>query len=98
MPAYRWLRTNTIDFEQIQHRVDVMAMLGVPYGDAVNRAPAMARAQADSIAADIAASGGPADLKDREIVALVAYIQRLGRDIHAQSPVVAVTAPAGATP
>jgi cytochrome c oxidase cbb3-type subunit I/II len=98
MPAYRWLRTNTIDFEQIQHRVDVMAMLGVPYGDAVNRAPAMARAQADSIAADIAASGGPADLKDREIVALVAYIQRLGRDIHAQAPVVAVTAPAGATP
>jgi len=94
MPAYPWLLTNTVDFDGIQRRVDVMAMLGVPYGDAVNRAPEMAREQARQIAADIAAQGGPADLADREVTAIIAYLQRLGRDLRA--PVAATPAAAGA--
>ncbi len=81
MPAYSQLLTNTLDFDGIQKRVDVMMMLGVPYGDAVNKAPAMAREQAKSIAAAIVEQGGPAGLEDKEIVAIVAYMQRLGRDI-----------------
>ena len=41
-----------LDFGGIQKRVDAMAMLGVPYGDAVTgRAPSMARAQAGEVAA-----------------------------------------------
>jgi len=87
MPAYPWMLTNTLDFNGIQRKVDVMAMLGVPYGDALNNAPAMARAQADSISAAIVASGGPGDLADKEIVALVAYLQRLGRDVSAPGAV-----------
>jgi cytochrome c oxidase cbb3-type subunit I/II len=82
MPKYGQLLTTPLDFEQIQSRVDAMAMLGVPYGDAVNRAPAMAREQAQRIAEGVAAAGGPADLADKEIVALVAYLQRLGTDIR----------------
>jgi len=93
MPAYPWMLTNGTDFEGIQRRVDVMAMLGVPYGDALNNAPAMARAQAESIGAAIAASGGPAGLADKEIVALVAYLQRLGRDVSAPVAVSAAGAP-----
>jgi cytochrome c oxidase cbb3-type subunit I/II len=60
-----------------------MAMLGVPYGELVRdgRAIADARTQARAIADDIASTGGPADLQDKEIVALVAYLQRLGTDI-----------------
>jgi cbb3-type cytochrome oxidase cytochrome c subunit len=61
--------------------VDAMAMVGVPYGDAVNKAPAMARAQAQQIAAAITEQGGPAGLEDKQIIAMVAYMQRLGRDI-----------------
>ncbi|MFM7399700.1 MAG: cytochrome-c oxidase, cbb3-type subunit I, partial [Bacteroidota bacterium] len=49
MPAYPHLLTTELDFAGIQRRVDVMAMLGVPYGEAVTRAPAMARAQAAQI-------------------------------------------------
>jgi cytochrome c oxidase cbb3-type subunit I/II len=60
-----------------------MAMLGVPYGDAVNRAPQMAREQATEIAAEIERQGGPSDLADKQIVAMVAYMQRLGMDIKA---------------
>jgi cytochrome c oxidase cbb3-type subunit I/II len=92
MPVYRWMLTNRLDFEGIQRKVDVMAMLGVPYGDAIGRAPAMAREQARTIAASIESQGGPKGLGDKEIVALVAYLQRLGRDIHAPAPAVA---PAG---
>ena len=86
MPAYPGMLTTPLDFEGIQRRVDAMAMLGVPYADAVNRAPAMAREQAQVIAREIEAQGGPAGLGDKEIVAIIAYLQRLGTDIkgHAQ--------------
>ena len=84
MPAYAHFLTTAIDFEQIQSRVDAMAMVGVPYGDALNKAPAMAREQAKSIAAAIVEQGGPRGLEDKQIVAIVAYMQRLGRDIKVQ--------------
>jgi cytochrome c oxidase cbb3-type subunit I/II len=85
MPAYAHFLTKSIDFEQIQSRVDAMAMVGVPYGDAINKAPAMARAQAKTIAAAIVEQGGPQGLEDKQIVAMVAYMQRLGRDIKVQA-------------
>ncbi|MDX2057596.1 MAG: cytochrome-c oxidase, cbb3-type subunit I [Gemmatimonadales bacterium] len=92
MPPYPWLLKNAVDFEGIQGRVDAMAMLGVPYGDAVNNAPEQARAQAKQIADGIAQQGGPSDLADKEVVALIAYLQRLGKDIK-----LAQTGAAGST-
>jgi cytochrome c oxidase cbb3-type subunit I/II len=84
MPAYGWLETSSIDFGSAQKRVDAMAMLGVPYGDAVLHAERMARQQSHDIAARIAAQGGPKHLQDKQITALVAYLQRLGADIKHQ--------------
>jgi cytochrome c oxidase cbb3-type subunit I/II len=86
MPAYPWLLTDAVAFGEIQRKVDVMAMLGVPYGDAVNHAEAMARDQARAVAASIAKQGGPKNLGDKQIVALVAYLQRLGTDLHKAPP------------
>jgi cytochrome c oxidase cbb3-type subunit I/II len=86
MPTYRHLLTGRVDFAGIQPRVDAMAMLGVPYGEAVHRAPEMARAQARAVAASIQALGGSAGLEDKEIVALIAYVQRLGTDIRGAAP------------
>jgi cytochrome c oxidase cbb3-type subunit I/II len=80
MPAYPGMLTAPLDFESIQKAVDAFVMLGVPYGDAVNDAPGQARRQAAAIAAEIEGQGGPAGLGDREIVAMVAYLQRLGVD------------------
>jgi cytochrome c oxidase cbb3-type subunit I/II len=96
MPPYPGLLTNTIDFGGIQKRVDAMAMLGVPYGDAVTqkKAAEMAKAQAKELADGIAAQGGPAGLEDKEITALVAYLQRLGKDIKQATGVAHHTAPA----
>ena len=41
--------TARLDFDGIQKSVDAMTMLGVPYGEAVNRAPEMAREQAAAV-------------------------------------------------
>ncbi|MEO1338784.1 MAG: cbb3-type cytochrome c oxidase subunit II, partial [Myxococcota bacterium] len=80
MPPYPWMLKDDIDFASIQPRVDAMAMLGVPYGEAIRTGEEMARAQADSIAEEILAQGGP-DVRGKDIVAMTAYLQRLGTDI-----------------
>jgi len=91
MPAYAHLLTDRLDFDAIQSRVNAMAMLGVPYGEAVtqSKAAAMAREQAAAMAQGVAAAGGPADLADKEIMAIVAYLQRLGTDIKKDAVVTA---------
>jgi len=100
MPAYPHLLTNDLDFGTIQSRVDAMAMLGVPYGDAVKAGVAsqMAEQQAKEIGAGIAQQGGPSGLERKEIVALTAYLQRLGRDIKGATVTSNTSATARTTP
>ncbi|MGN6103486.1 MAG: cytochrome-c oxidase, cbb3-type subunit II, partial [Kofleriaceae bacterium] len=87
MPAYRHLLTDRIDWSVIQPRVDAMAMLGVPYDKAaLDDAPGLARAQATELAGKLQSSGGPAGTADRDVIALIAYMQRLGQDIRLAKP------------
>jgi cytochrome c oxidase cbb3-type subunit I/II len=87
MPAYPHLYEDTIPWDDIQDRVDGMAMLGVPYNAAaLADADGLARAQAAEISARIAGEGGPTGLEDNDVIALIAYMQRLGQDIQAASP------------
>jgi cbb3-type cytochrome oxidase cytochrome c subunit len=58
MPAYPWLLEDDLDFAVIQSRVDAMVMLGGPYGEAVNHAPALAELQARRIGREILEQGG----------------------------------------
>ncbi len=82
MPAYPWLARTPIDFAAIQRGVAAQVTLGVPYSPAeVAGAGAAAREQAGRIAASIEQQGGPAGLEGQQIVALIAYLQRLGTDI-----------------
>jgi cytochrome c oxidase cbb3-type subunit I/II len=54
----------------------------VPYPDrTVADAANMARVQAEEIAAKVVAESGPAGLADRQVVALVAYLMRIGTDL-----------------
>jgi cytochrome c oxidase cbb3-type subunit I/II len=82
MPGYSHLLREPLDFEAIRARVHAMAMLGVPYGKAIERAPELAREQATQIATDLEAQGGYANMGDKKVIALVAYLQRLGTDIN----------------
>jgi cytochrome c oxidase cbb3-type subunit I/II len=85
MPAYRWLLTEPLDFEAIQSRVNGMAMIGVPYGEAVKdgKAVEMAREQATKLAAELEQQGGYPGMADKKVIALVAYLKRIGTDISA---------------
>jgi cytochrome c oxidase cbb3-type subunit I/II len=82
MPAYPWLARTPIDLVAIERGVAAQVTLGVPYTAAeVAGAAGAAREQARRIAEDIAQQGGPAGLEGQQIVALIAYLQRLGTDI-----------------
>ena len=81
MPPYPWLLDKPLKLDDVGTKVSVMRKVGVPYSDAEEAgAVESARAQARTVAAEIVDQGGPAGLADREIVALVAYLQRLGTD------------------
>ena len=100
MPTYPHLIGKPLDFAQAAESVAAMKALGVPYTDStVMDAAAIARKQADEIAAKIVAEQGPAGIGDRKVVALVAYLMRLGTDLDkpvATSPVGVATSAATA--
>ncbi|QOV88404.1 cytochrome-c oxidase, cbb3-type subunit I [Humisphaera borealis] len=87
MPPYAWLSDQDTDFGSIALRVRAMQALGVPYTDA-DRAGASesAKVQAGRIAANIAQQGGPPGLEQKKVVALIAYVQRLGKDLFEPPP------------
>ena len=90
MPAYPWLARTPLNWSAVQRGVAAQSTLGVPYtAEQVRDAGALAREQAKQIAGAIAQQGGPAGLEDTELVALVAYLQRLGTDIKKPSSVAA---------
>jgi cytochrome c oxidase cbb3-type subunit I/II len=58
-----------------------MKSVGVPYSsEEVNNAAEIARAEAKQISDGLKAQGVPAGYEDRDIVALISYLQRLGAD------------------
>ncbi|HLL24637.1 MAG TPA: cytochrome-c oxidase, cbb3-type subunit I, partial [Kofleriaceae bacterium] len=86
MPAYPHLLEDNIQWSAIQSRVDAMAMLNVPYdAQALNAADRVARTQAEALAAKLVKAGGPAGMEDKDVIALIAYMQRLGVDIAVHS-------------
>jgi cytochrome c oxidase cbb3-type subunit I/II len=87
MPAYPWMLEDEIDFASIPAKVGAMITLGVPYTEAEAASAAeLARAQAQEIAEEIVIQDGPAGLETKEIVAMIAYLQRLGTDIKKAPP------------
>ncbi|QQS36841.1 MAG: cytochrome-c oxidase, cbb3-type subunit I [Ignavibacteriales bacterium] len=81
MPPYPWLLENSLDVSNLESKINVMRSLGVPYADGYeNQALSDLNSQAEIIALDLQKSGVPAE-PDKEIIALIAYLQRLGTDI-----------------
>ena len=88
MPAYPWLYDNKLDDSDLETKIEVMQTLGVPYPEGFAReAKADLDRQAQEIADRLAEQTGEESIKemsDREIIALIAYLQRLGTDIKAK--------------
>ena len=84
MPSYPHFLRDDIAFGSIQARVNAMVRLGVPYGDDARAdAAALARAQAAELAAKLVTAGGPPGMERKDVIAITAYLQRLGVDIRA---------------
>ena len=81
MPNYAWLLEQTLNTSQTQDKVAAMKKLGVPYStDEVNNAVKDLNTQAKAIQANLASEKIKVS-QDKEIIALIAYLQRLGTDI-----------------
>ncbi|MCU0303711.1 MAG: cytochrome-c oxidase, cbb3-type subunit I [Thermoanaerobaculales bacterium] len=90
MPAYPSLLTTPLDLESIPVVMRAHQTLGVPYtDDDIVGGTDAALAQAATIAEAIVTQGGPEGLADKKIIALTAYLQRLGTDITRPEPVAA---------
>ena len=80
MPSFSWLATWKIDPALAPKKLALMQTLGVPYTQAdIDSAEANQRKQAQTIVADLAKSNITVDW-DSEMVAMIAYLQRMGRD------------------
>jgi cytochrome c oxidase cbb3-type subunit I/II len=84
MPAYPWLFEQMIDKDLTAGKINAMRAVGVPYEEGYqDEANKDLDKQAQSIASSLKADGiEVAD--DAEIIALIAYLQRLGTDIKAE--------------
>jgi len=92
MPRYPWLLTQTIDTNALPSRIAALRKIGVPYAAGYENGDAQKDlvAQAAKIVVNLKV-GSVEATPDREIIAVIAYLQRLGTDIKAQ-PVVTTTA------
>lgn len=90
MPAYPWMLDATIDTASTPAKIRTMQKLGVPYPEGYDRvANADLMKQAEQIKSRLAADKikTPAN---REIIAMIAYLQRMGTDIKALPSTAAV--------
>ncbi len=97
MPSYKWLTRNELDKSQTEAKMRTMVKLGVPYSDEeITNAQQSMTDQGTQIEKNLYndpdfveayendknSSGTDfVEMRNREIVALIAYLQRLGTDI-----------------
>ena len=82
MPPYPWLIEDQLDVSSLSAKISAMRKLGVPYQDGYEDiALEELQFQATEIANDIAVNGVEVS-PDREVIALIAYLQRIGTDIN----------------
>jgi cytochrome c oxidase cbb3-type subunit I/II len=81
MPAYPWLITKDVKLDKLPAKIKALRTVGVPYPEGFEEEAAEEYLkQAEKIVADLKASG--VDIEPtKEVVAMIAYLHKLGRDI-----------------
>ncbi|MBK1879281.1 cytochrome-c oxidase, cbb3-type subunit I [Pelagicoccus mobilis] len=79
MPNYPWLFEKMTDYGSLPSKINAQKMLGVPWPDwSPAEIDSAAKAQARAIKENLEARGKEVD-QDAQIVALIAYLQQLGK-------------------
>lgn len=85
MPPYPWLFTQSINPEKTAGKISALRTVGVPYPEGYeDTANQDLKAQAQEIVASLKADGVEAS-EAAEVIALIAYLQRLGTDIKVET-------------
>lgn len=80
MPSYPWLFDNDLDINSTPAKIRAMQTLGVPYPEGYDqKAIEDVQKQAANVVKSLAADKIEVS-PDKEIIALIAYLQRMGRD------------------
>lgn len=93
MPRYSWLIKNDMNASNLESKMKALATLGVPYTDEeIAGAKQTLLTQAKEVENNLrqdpeyVKNYGSSNIQNKEIVALIAYLQRLGTDIKANAP------------
>jgi cytochrome c oxidase cbb3-type subunit I/II len=79
MPSYPWLSKDNTDIASLPAKIRVQRMLGVPYGPlTAQHIFDEANQQAKAIALGLREAGAYV-APEKEIIALIAYLQKLGQ-------------------
>ncbi len=85
MPPYPWMIDQELNTSDTESKIRVMQTLGVPYEEGYDKiALGDLQKQATEISQRLSESGITVSA-DREIIALIAYLQRLGTDINGEA-------------
>jgi cytochrome c oxidase cbb3-type subunit I/II len=88
MPSFKWLAADRVDIKLGRAKLALMQKLGVPYTNAeIDGAEVAQRTQGEVVVTDLA-SQGVTVAWDSEMVALISYLQRLGRDVGVKATVI----------
>jgi cytochrome c oxidase cbb3-type subunit I/II len=80
MPKYPWLHEQSLDPADVEASMRALAAVGTPYSEEqLSAVPAAILSEGQPIV-DRLAAGNVQSAPDREIVALISYLQRLGDD------------------
>ena len=80
MPAYPWLEKAVVETELLQGKLDTLKKLGVPYSDEMIANPMLSFNAQSKVIADNLLKDGVVVSTDSEIVAVIAYLQKLGTE------------------
>jgi len=85
MPRYPWLLTRKLDTNSLPARITALRRTGVPYPAGFETGPAQKdlSSQAGKVVANLKQGSITNAPADTEIIAMIAYLQRLGTDIKA---------------
>jgi cytochrome c oxidase cbb3-type subunit I/II len=98
MPSYAHLERTRLNFSELPARVEAASFLGAEYAFDIADADDVAREQARKIVAELVEQQGPdrvytdpddprsevVMLEETQVIALIAYLQRLGTDLYAE--------------
>lgn len=85
MPSYPWLMEDEIDTGTTAAKIRAMQTLGVPYADHYDANANHDLINQSKIIAERLKTDGIETPSNKEIIALIAYLQRLGTDIKAKT-------------